>query len=102
MVDVEAESMVGGTIFGRRSPPQVIQREISRVLVLNLSGKRNGATNTDRILLSLTPPPLLSRGTHCVADASGMKRPGPPVRMRRLFAQTFFLLFVVIRFAFWL
>jgi len=36
MVDVEAESMVGGMIFGRRSPPQVIQREISRVLVLNL------------------------------------------------------------------
>jgi hypothetical protein len=32
----EAESMVGGTIFHR----WVIQREISRVLVLNLSGKK--------------------------------------------------------------
>jgi hypothetical protein len=36
MVDVMAESMVGGTIFHRR----VIQREISRVLVLILSGKK--------------------------------------------------------------
>jgi len=35
----------------------VIQREISRVLVLNLSGKKNGAKNTDR-----TPPSLLSKG----------------------------------------
>jgi hypothetical protein len=35
MVAVWAESMVGGTIFHRR----VIQREIFRVLVLNLSGK---------------------------------------------------------------
>jgi hypothetical protein len=32
MVDVMAESMVGGTIFHRR----VIQREISRIFVLNL------------------------------------------------------------------
>jgi hypothetical protein len=30
--------MVGGTTFHRR----VIQREISRVLVLNLSGENNG------------------------------------------------------------
>src|SRR5271168_3895995 len=51
--------MVGGTMFHRR----VIQREISRVLVLNLSGKTSGAKNTDRIFLSLTPPSLLSRGT---------------------------------------
>lgn len=51
--------MVGGTIFHR----EVIQREISRVLVLNLSGKTNGAQNTDRISLSLTLPSLLSRGT---------------------------------------
>ena len=36
MVAVQAESMVGGTIFHRK----VIQREISRVLVLNLSGKK--------------------------------------------------------------
>ena len=34
--------MVGGTIFHRR----VIQREISRVLVLNLSGNASGAKNT--------------------------------------------------------
>jgi hypothetical protein len=32
-------------------------------LVLNLSGKK-AVPNTDRILLSLTPPSLLSRGTH--------------------------------------
>jgi hypothetical protein len=51
--------MVGGTIFHR----WVIQREISRVLVLNLSGKANGAQNTDRRSLSLTAPSLLSRGT---------------------------------------
>jgi hypothetical protein len=36
MVDVRAVSMVGGTIFHR----EMIQREISRVLVLNLSGKQ--------------------------------------------------------------
>jgi hypothetical protein len=35
MADVEAESMFGGTMFHR----EMIQREISRVLVLNLSGK---------------------------------------------------------------
>jgi len=48
--------MVGGTIFHR----WVIQREIYRVLVLNLSGKANGARNTDRRSLSLTAPSLLS------------------------------------------
>src|SRR5271156_4011768 len=57
--------MVGGTMFHRR----VIQREISRVLVLNLSGKTSGAKNTDRIFLSLTPPSLLSRGTLCRLSA---------------------------------
>jgi hypothetical protein len=36
MADVQVESMVGGTIFHR----EMIQREISRVLVLNLSGKQ--------------------------------------------------------------
>jgi hypothetical protein len=36
MVDVWAESMVGGTIFHRK----MIPREISRVLVLNLSGEK--------------------------------------------------------------
>jgi hypothetical protein len=41
----------------------VIQREISRVLVLNLSGNTNGAQNTDRRSLSLTTPSLLSRAT---------------------------------------
>src|SRR5271163_4352894 len=58
--------MVGGTMFHRR----VIQREISRVLVLNLSGKTSGAKNTDRIFLSLTPPSLLSRGTRQEAGSS--------------------------------
>ena len=61
MADEQVESMVGGTTFRRR----VIQREISRALVLNLSGKKSGAKNTDRILLSLTPPSLLSRATLC-------------------------------------
>jgi len=41
----------------------VIQREISRVLVLNPSGEKSGATALHRISLSLTPPSLLSRGT---------------------------------------
>jgi hypothetical protein len=59
MVDVSAESMVGGTTFHRR----VIQREISRVLVLNLSGKPSGAQALHRISLPLTEPSLLSRGT---------------------------------------
>jgi hypothetical protein len=42
MVDVLAVSMVGGTIFIIVTifPRWVIQREISRVLVLNLSGKK--------------------------------------------------------------
>ena len=40
--------MVGGTIFHRR----VIQREISRVLVLNLSGKQSGARAPPKIFLS--------------------------------------------------
>src|SRR5579863_2748500 len=41
----------------------MIQREISRVLVLNLSGDTNGDKNTDRRSLSLTLPSLLSRGS---------------------------------------
>jgi len=45
MVDVRAESMVGGTIFHR----EVIPREISRALVLNLSGKESGASALPRI-----------------------------------------------------
>jgi hypothetical protein len=57
MVDVEAESMVGGTIFlGMISTERVIQREISRVLVLNLSGKLSGACALPRIIMPLTPP----------------------------------------------
>jgi hypothetical protein len=48
MVDVQAESMVGGTIFHW----EVIQREISRVLVLNLSGKASGAWALHRTFLS--------------------------------------------------
>jgi len=41
----------------------MIQREISRALVLNLSGKASGATALPRIFLSLTAPSLLSRAT---------------------------------------
>ena len=63
--------MVGGTIFFERSSGEddhrwVIQREISRVLVLNPLWQKSGAQNTGRILLSLTPPSLLSRGTRRV------------------------------------
>jgi hypothetical protein len=42
----------------------MIQREISRVLVLNLSGNASSASARHRISLSLTEPSLLSRGTH--------------------------------------
>jgi hypothetical protein len=59
MVDVRAESMVGGTIFHR----EVISREISRALVLNLSGKASGAHTPPRTSLPLTVPSLLSRAT---------------------------------------
>src|SRR2546426_4078409 len=48
--------MVGGT-----TPPQSDSREISRVLVLNLSGKASGAHAPPRRGLSLTTPSLLSR-----------------------------------------
>jgi hypothetical protein len=41
----------------------MIQREISRVLVLNLSGKKNGAYAPPRTTMSLTEPSLLSRAT---------------------------------------
>ena len=51
----------------------MIQREISRVLVLNLSGDINGGKNTDGILLSLTPPSLLSRGTHGIGEFDEVK-----------------------------
>src|SRR2546422_2874754 len=50
--------MVGGT-----TPPQSDSREISRVLVLNLSGKASGAHAPPRRGLSLTTPSLLSRAT---------------------------------------
>src|SRR5713226_2282855 len=59
MADVGAESMVGGTTFHR----EMIQREISRALVLNLSGKASGATALPRIFLYLTAPSLLLRPT---------------------------------------
>jgi hypothetical protein len=56
---VQAESMVGGTIFHR----EMIPREISRALVLNLSGETSGAKTPPRRSLPLTEPSLLSRGT---------------------------------------
>src|SRR5713226_7959803 len=65
MADVGAESMVGGTTFHR----EMIQREISRALVLNLSGKASGATALPRIFLSLTAPSLLSRPTRPEGDS---------------------------------
>ena len=52
---------------------KMIQREISRALVLNLSGKRSGAAALHRISLSLTAPSLLSRGTLTLT------RSGPPL-----------------------
>jgi hypothetical protein len=58
MAEVGAESMEGGTRFCQ----EMIQREISRVLVLNLSGK-NGASALPEIFLPLTAPSLLSRRT---------------------------------------
>jgi hypothetical protein len=52
--------MVGGTIFHRC----VIQREISRVLVLNLwHDKTGGACAPPRTTTPLTEPSLLSRAT---------------------------------------
>ena len=59
MAAVVAESMDGGTTFRR----ELIQREISRVLVLNLSGNPSGAHTLPRTSLSLTEPSLLSRRT---------------------------------------
>jgi hypothetical protein len=58
MVAVQAVSMVGGTIFHR----EMIQREISRVLVLNLSAKKRCPALL-RTTMPLTEPSLLSRGT---------------------------------------
>ncbi len=59
MVAVGIESMGGGTTS---SAEEMIQREISRVLVLNLSGQRSGAPALPRRSLSLTAPSLLSKG----------------------------------------
>jgi hypothetical protein len=50
-------------------PPQVIQREISRVLVLNLSGKKAVLIAPPRKSLSLTEPSLLSRGTQPIRQS---------------------------------
>jgi hypothetical protein len=51
--------MVGGTIFHR----EVIQREISRVLVLNLLWRKKRCFGTARDIFALTEPSLLSRAT---------------------------------------
>jgi len=51
--------MFGGTTFRR----EMIQREISRVLVLNLSGEAKRCLALLRISLPLTEPSLLSRRT---------------------------------------
>src|SRR6266849_5238238 len=81
MADVGAESMVGGTTFHR----EMIQREISRALVLNLSGKASGATALPRIFLSLTAPSLLSRPTRhhlLFADNMTVYEPLQPMSSR--------------------
>ncbi len=44
-------------------PPWVIQPEIFRVLILNLSGKPGGADAPPRTTMPLTVPSLLSRAT---------------------------------------
>src|ERR1017187_9012749 len=59
--------MVGGTIFHR----EVIPREISRALVLNLSGEHGGAHVPPRRSLSLTQPSLLSRATRRSSGPDG-------------------------------
>jgi hypothetical protein len=48
-------------VVERQFRREMIQREISRVLVLNLSGNASGASALPRIFLSLTAPSLLSR-----------------------------------------
>src|SRR5947209_6500648 len=63
MAECSVESMVGGT-----TPPQSDSGEISRVLVLNLSGKKRGARAPPRRSLPLTTPSLLSRGTPCTSS----------------------------------
>ena len=50
--------MFGGTMFHR----EMIQREISRVLVLNPSGKKR-CSGTAQDIFALTEPSLLSRRT---------------------------------------
>ena len=68
--------MVGGTIFHR----EMIPREISRALVLNLSGETSGAKTPPRRSLPLTEPSLLSRATRlrCALDERGGRGPSTP------------------------
>ena len=70
--------MVGGTIFHR----WVIQREISRVLVLNLlwHGKPRGAQAPPRITMLLTLSSLLSRATQGYASFKRAKDAPPAPR----------------------
>jgi len=70
MVEVQAESMVGGTIFHR----EMIPREISRALVLSLSGKKTGASALHRTITPLTEPSLLSRGTRFSSLPTGKSK----------------------------
>ena len=64
--------MVGGTTVHRK----VIQREISRVLVLNLSGKAAVLIAPPRKSLSLTPPSFLSRGS-LICGGTNVGQPAP-------------------------
>ena len=59
----------------------MIQREISRVLVLNLSGKVAVLIALPRITMPLTEPSLLSRGTRRSDGVPGV-RMGDPALLR--------------------
>src|SRR5438552_11696676 len=69
------ESMVGGTIFHR----DVIQREISRVLVLNL-WRKTRCSALQRRSSSLTTPSLLLRGSLNCGGLKNTATQGGPAR----------------------
>jgi hypothetical protein len=67
--------MVGGTTFRRR----VISREISRVLVLNLSGKKGGAHRTAQEIFVLDTAFVLIEGHPRFRNGKGKhEKPGHP------------------------
>src|SRR6266700_2063995 len=66
--------MVGGTTFHRN----VISREISRVLFLNLSGAHGGPEKSPGRRLPLTQPSLLSRATRPPDNVTVRRRAASP------------------------